>query len=100
MVEQPSDYTWSSYHHNADGKRIKLITEHPIYLSLGSSIEIRNRRYKALFERVISNEKMKDIRAALGRSWVLGGEEFKAKLEKETGMEIVLNRWGGIRQVG
>ena len=100
MVKQPSEYTWSSYHHNADGKRIKLITEHPVYLSLANNIKTRNVRYKGLFESVISEERVKEIRCALGRSWVLGSEKFKLELENESGLEIVLNRWGGVRKTG
>ena len=35
MVEQPSDYVWSSYPTNALGKASEICTPHPLYLALG-----------------------------------------------------------------
>jgi putative transposase len=36
MVNDPSDYSWSSYQINALGKHSQLMTYHPLYLSLGN----------------------------------------------------------------
>lgn len=37
MVNDPSDYSWSSYQINALGKHSQLMTYHPLYLSLGNN---------------------------------------------------------------
>jgi putative transposase len=45
MVNNPSDYSWSSYQINALGKHSQLMTYHPLYLSLGNTLEQRQRHY-------------------------------------------------------
>lgn len=34
MVADPANYTWSSYQHNALGKRVEMCTPHEEYLRL------------------------------------------------------------------
>ncbi len=37
MTKSPGHYRWSSYRANAQGKEDKLLTAHPLYLSLGKT---------------------------------------------------------------
>jgi putative transposase len=97
MVSRPEEYSWSSYHHNALNKKLKLITPHSIYCQLGDSDIVRSRRYSSLFEESLLESKINEIRRASSRSWVLGDENFKLKLEKESGVPIIFNQWGGAR---
>jgi putative transposase len=46
IVEQPSDYVWSSYAINALGKPPKLCTPHVLYMALG------NERFKVEIEKL------------------------------------------------
>ncbi len=41
MVDQIAEYRWSSYHHNAQGIKDKLITEHSLYRDMGSNVTTR-----------------------------------------------------------
>ena len=47
MVEEPSDYRWSSYGVNALGKHDRLCTPHSLYKRIGRSAEERQAGYTA-----------------------------------------------------
>jgi putative transposase len=50
MVIDPSDYPWSSYHHNALGQLSGLVVPHPEYYQrLGESNEAHQAAYRELF---------------------------------------------------
>ncbi len=61
MVNEPADYSWSSYHRNALGKRIALITPHDSYQALAKTDKTRQKRYKALFNEVLPEKKIKEL---------------------------------------
>lgn len=98
MVSHPGDYPWSSYHKNANGKSIKLITPHHCYQSLGRSDTERQVAYQALFEERISNNTLKDIRLSVNKAWVLGGKNFKQQIESQTGRPAFHLKHGGDRK--
>ena len=85
MVGHPGEYPWSSYQKNAMGKLIKLITPHFCYQSLGKNDEERQTAYKALFQQMIPDDTLKEIREATNKAWVLGEERFIKQIEKQTG---------------
>jgi putative transposase len=49
MVELPSQYQWSSYSTNAEGRPSGLITPHARYVRLGPTPEARRATYRRLF---------------------------------------------------
>jgi putative transposase len=49
MVNDPAEYSWSSYQCNALGARSDLLTPHDSYLSLGKAEEDRCIAYRAMF---------------------------------------------------
>ena len=70
MVGHPGEYTWSSYHANAQCKNDPLIEPHTLYLSLGGSDESRRSTYRELFQHHIDT--LHDIRSALNQELVPG----------------------------
>jgi len=64
MVDTPADYPWSSYRTNAFGQESPLITPHPVYASLGRTLEIRRAAYRHLFSEVLSEELLDAVRRA------------------------------------
>ena len=50
MVDDPSDYSWSSYAINALGVESELQTPHPEYLALGKTREERLSNCRELFK--------------------------------------------------
>ena len=50
MVEDPDDYSWSSYSCNALGIKTNLQYPHSLYLALGRTQKERLEKYRALFK--------------------------------------------------
>ncbi len=97
MVQHPSQYKWSSFDSNAGLKPNKIIKPHAIYLALGDTTKIRTECYAALFESKIPRYIIKEIQVAINATRVLGDEVFQRQLEKETGLTIIPELWGGNR---
>lgn len=88
MVETPGDYLWSSFSSHALGKPSGLLSFHPLYLLLGATPRERQGAYLALFEQALEKETLESIRDATNKSWVLGGERFKAEIVDLAGRRI------------
>jgi len=98
MVEQPSDYAWSSYPINALGKISELCTPHPLYLALGSEPIERQSRYRELFKHHVAGKLLEDIRLAANKGMALGNGRFEAEIESLTGRRMTAKKMG--RPVG
>jgi REP-associated tyrosine transposase len=85
LVKHASEYPWSSYHCNADGRGIHLITAHNLYLALGKEKEERQKQYRQLLLGHMSALYMSVIRESTNRAWVLGSVRFKATIAEKTG---------------
>ncbi len=88
MVNDPADYSWSSYQCNALGKRSSLLTEHPLYTGLGDSPIERQTAYRALFAHHIEGKLLDDIRQATHKGLALGSNKFKQEIETLTGLRV------------
>ena len=98
MVRKPENYPWSSYHHNALGTEIQLITEHPCYQALGRSKPQRQKAYQKLFTDRIPVLTLEEIRTKTNKGWVLGDDRFKAEIEKMTDRRVEPKPRGGDRK--
>ena len=99
MVQEPSEYPWSSYQINALGKTSKLCTPHPLYLALGKDAEQRRQAYRDLFSAHVLDAKLiEDIELATSRGLALGNNRFKTQIELLTGRRVVSKKAG--RPVG
>ncbi len=100
MVAHPGEYPWSSYAINAVGQDDKreLVTPHKEYLQLDSDATKRQNAYRALFKTRISEKTLDEIRESTNKSWVLGSDKFKAKIEKKTGRVVAPRSRGGDRK--
>ncbi len=94
MTKSPGYYRWSSYRANTQGKEDKLLTAHPLYLSLGETNASRLEGYKVLFKAHIEEEDLKDIRAAWQTGTPLGNEYFKEKIERKSNSKVGQARRG------
>jgi len=84
MVNHPGEYSWSSYHANAQDKPNTVITPHPLYESLGSTKGEKQHAYRELFRYHIDHTTLHDIREALNQELVLGRGDFKERIEQMT----------------
>jgi putative transposase len=98
MVEESSDYAWSSYPINALGKISELCTPHPLYLALGSEPIERQSRYRKLFKHHIEGKLLEDIRLAANKGMALGNGRFEAEIERLTERRMTAKKMG--RPVG
>lgn len=98
MVEQPSDYVWSSYPINALGKVSELCTPHTVYLALGKDANERQASYRELFKHHVDGKLLEDIRLAVNKGMALGSERFKTEIESLSGRRMIAKKMG--RPVG
>lgn len=98
MVKNPAQYSWSSYHHNALGKQIKLLTEHQCYINLGISPEVRQEAYRRLCEQYLNEKTINEIREAVNKSYLLGCDGFKQQMEEKVGRKLSPKPKGGDRK--
>ncbi|MBF6058992.1 hypothetical protein [Thiomicrorhabdus heinhorstiae] len=84
MVESPDQYAWSSYLINALGKASELCTPHTLYLMLGNSKASRQSSYRGLFQELLEEPLLDEIRQMTNKSLALGSERFKSQIEKLT----------------
>jgi putative transposase len=88
IVLHPGEYPWSSYRTNAEGRASRLLTPHACYLSLAPTDEERREAYRTLFGESISKEELRRIRISIHSGVPLGGGDFIAALERETGHRL------------
>jgi putative transposase len=81
LVDDPSEYGWSSYACNAMGADDKLVTPHAEYRRLGRSVKARQTAYREGFEQPYDRDLLKRIRDATNKAWVLGDEAFSSGLK-------------------
>lgn len=94
MAGHPAAYHWSSYRSNAYGAFNSLITPHPLYLVLGKDAPDRQHAYCKLFNRGLDAGKVHEIRSMLNQELVLGREEFKDRIARQTLRQVRHGRNG------
>ncbi len=98
MVTDPADYPWSSYRHNALGQASDLVVPHPEYRRIGDSDDTRQLAYRALFNHQLSENSITEIREATNKSWVLGNDRFKQRIQDQLGRRVEPKARGGDRK--
>ena len=99
MVRNASEYRWSSYHFNAIGQDDELVSEHKIYLSLGSDMKARVHAYRSLFQAHMPDDVTKEIRDAWQSGTPLVNDRFKEQIEKSLKTKLGYARRGRPKKV-
>ena len=94
MTDDPSEYRWSSYHHNTLGQPDKLIESHADYLRLGTEPAERQAAYRELFRAHIDPGMLKAIRQATQTNRVFGSELFQKQIEAALALHIQKHKPG------
>lgn len=81
MVRHPANYAWSSFRINAMADRGLYITPHTTWLQLGQNNADRTRAYLRLFDTVLSQHKINDIRYGVRKGLPVGNRLFKKEIE-------------------
>lgn len=94
MAGHPAAYHWSSYRANAYGAFNTLLTPHRLYLLLGKEAPDRQHAYRELFNRGLEAGKVHEIRSILNQELVLGREDFKDRIARQTLRQVRRGRNG------
>jgi len=98
LVSTADQYPWSSYAHHAGIRVDPLVTDHPLYWSLGNTPFEREAEYKALLEQGLPPEQVATLSAALLKGWVLGDAAFQQSLERQLQRRVAPARRGRPRK--
>ena len=85
LVDDPSGYPWSSFAHNALGRRDRLIVEHSEYVELHDDPLKRAESYRQLFDEQLSPEVLRQIRDSLANCDPYGSDAFQEELSRQFG---------------
>lgn len=92
MVNDPGAYPWSSFRSNALGEDNPLITPHVVYSGLGKHEAERRSAYRFLFQEVMSDQLLEQIRYAGNSNAPLGPNGFVADTCKLLGVLPAMKR--------
>ena len=88
LAPHPAAYPWSSHRHYAGLGVSRLITEHPVFLNLGSTALERRTAYLSLFDKPLEEPLVTRIRKAINSDSALGAEGFLAEAEAKLGRSV------------
>ena len=88
MVRHTADYPWSSFRCNALGGPNSLVTPHESWLRLGSNNKDRKHAYLELFNDVLDEGKINDIRYGIGKGLPTGNKKFKSEIEQALSVRL------------
>jgi len=94
MVSHPSEYTWSSYAANAEGKPNPIVEPHALYISLAATDKERQSTYRELFKAHIAAAELTAIRASWQTGTPLGDSRFREEIEGMLGQKVGQARRG------
>lgn len=94
MVDDPSEYSWSSYACNGLGLDTDLQTPHELYVALGKTKTERLEAYSQLFKTHTGVELLKEIRDSVNKGLALGNEHFTLQIEALTKRRVTPKKAG------
>lgn len=72
IVQDPADYDWSSFRHNALGEANAMLTPADGYRAMGDSPALRQQAYRELVADALHDDTLTDIRLALRHGCPIG----------------------------
>lgn len=88
LVGATDHYPWSSCAHHVGIKSDPLVTDHALYWALGNTPFEREAAYRELLNHSLKNEEIQAIRSATNKGWILGTEQFKQNIAKQTSRRL------------
>jgi len=87
VVEDPTDYRWSSYNAYAYGKKDAIMDENPIYKGLSKDGAGRRREYREFIKGMVRERNA--LKGEMNRRVVYGNEGFIDKVTKEYNVDAI-----------
>ena len=88
LVASPRDYRWSSYRSRAGWEAQTRLDLDEGYLSLGATPQERAKHYRAWVRGAIPEGEWENIRQAIQRGQLTGGDRFVGEVAKKIGRRI------------
>lgn len=88
LAAMPAEYRWSSFAHHAGIKPDPIITDHPLYWSLGNTPFEREAAYQRLMDQRPTAEETQAMTDAALKGWPLGSSHFKTLLAKQASRRV------------
>jgi len=88
LAVHPEAYPWSSHAHYAIGNVSDLITEHALFLALGTNRAERQAAFRALFQDEMDQRTLAQIREAVNAGCALGSETFLEAMQAKLGRPV------------
>ena len=85
MVPHAAAYPWSSHSYYSGERANGLVSEHPVYASLGASAPERRAAYMELFRAMLDERTLARLREAINTDSAFGSEAFLDRLEAQSG---------------
>lgn len=85
VVGHLREHRWSSYRAHAEGSTDELVSPHALYMRLGATAGERQSAYRQLFRTQLAKADIGAIREATNKTWALGSDRFRAKIEALAG---------------
>jgi putative transposase len=88
IVTRPDDYAWSSYRENTGRRALAIVEQHPSFVAMGRSEELRILAYRALVAEALSTEAIGQIRMGTVSGRPVGSPKFVESLEQRSGLDL------------
>lgn len=98
LVPSPEHYPWSSCAHHVGIKADPLVTDHALYWALGNTPFDREIAYKQALGYPVDSQLIEALRAATNKGWLLGSEQFKQGIAKQTSRRLAPAKKGRPRK--
>ncbi|WP_025917917.1 transposase [Herminiimonas sp. CN] len=98
LAATAAQYPWSSQAHHVGARVDPLVTDHPLYWSLGNTPFEREAHYRALLEQALPPEQVALLDAALLKGWVLGDAAFQQSLAQQLNRRVAPAKRGRPRR--
>jgi putative transposase len=96
IVEDPKDYTWSSYHVYAYGIADSIVDEHPIYHQFADDIIERRKKYREFVKGMLREKEA--MKGKMDRKRVFGSAEFISLVKERFNLASVVRPIGRPRK--
>ncbi len=98
MVNQATQFLWSSARRNALGQADSVVTPHATYLALSDDASNRRSSYLAMLEESIRPDELTTIREHTRQGKALGSRRFQEQVEELTGRSATYRQPGRPRR--
>jgi len=94
IVNSPELYRWSSYRVRAFGEKNPVVDLDPWYNSLAGNETGRQLKYREFFQNLLPESTSKLIREMTNKNGIVGGRDFRERIEQLTHKEIIFKSPG------